>query len=92
MLMKKLLTLITFCLMNTKNSHTDCLLVQDFSSKEILLQKGEECETAQSPASTLKVALSLIGFNEKLLTDRNNPKIEYKKEYGEIMGFNPMKI
>lgn len=37
-----------------------------------MFQEGE-CEKAYSPASTFKIALSLIGFDSGILKDKNNP-------------------
>lgn len=39
------------------------------------------CDTAQSPASTFKVALSLMGFDSGVLQSASAPKMPFKKGY-----------
>ena len=67
----------------------ECFIAKDIATNKILIQDGDKCETKQSPASSFKIAISLIGFNEKILIDENNPSMEYKTEYRKDLNFDP---
>jgi beta-lactamase class D len=60
---------------------TLCTLVVDSKSGVLLTEKGD-CETRVTPASTFKVALAAIGFEEGLLQGPHEPVRQYRK--GEV--------
>jgi len=54
-----------------------CTLISDVNMSAILYQRGE-CSARVSPASTFKLALSLMGFDSGFLHDRHSPALAYK--------------
>jgi beta-lactamase class D len=53
----------------------------------VLLEQGD-CRTRITPASTFKIALSLIGFDAGLLKDTHHPELPYKDGYVDWGGAN----
>lgn len=49
-------------------------------SGDIIKTEGN-CDIQNPPCSTFKVALALMGFDSKILTDKDFPKWSFKKEY-----------
>jgi beta-lactamase class D len=60
---------------------TLCTLVIDSKSGAVLTENGD-CETRVTPASTFKIALAAIGFEEGLLAGPHEPVRQYRK--GEV--------
>ncbi len=58
-----------------------CMLVVDAGSGKVLAKEGEACAQRNSPASTFKVALALMGFEAGILQDSHHPLWPYRKEY-----------
>ena len=59
-----------------------CFTVYDVNSRTYkTTYNGELCEEQLSPCSTFKVALSLMGFDSKILLDENTPKWDFKESY-----------
>lgn len=46
-----------------------------------ILKAEGACDDQNPPCSTFKVALALMGFDAKILTDKDSPKWSFKKEY-----------
>lgn len=63
------------------NSTGSCFLLVDLKSGKTLQQSGELCDTRFSPASTFKIALSLIGYDSGILKNANSPKWNYHSAY-----------
>lgn len=61
-----------------------CTFIADAATGEVLVQEGP-CAGRESPASTFKVALSLMGFDSGLLVDAHTPAEPYKPEYRAMM-------
>ena len=59
---------------------TNCFLVKE--NNTIIVSEGD-CTSRHAPCSTFKIALSLIGYNEGLLTDETHPELPYKKGYAD---------
>jgi len=57
-----------------------CTVLTDANSAEILLQEGS-CDQPMSPASTFKIAISLLGFDAGILTDEHSPALPFKEGY-----------
>jgi beta-lactamase class D len=55
-----------------KNAYADCVILAD--RKKFIINEGD-CKTRYTPASTFKIAISLMGYNEGILIDENNPKV-----------------
>lgn len=56
----------------------DCWLIQDGAK---VLQETGACQQRQSPCSTFKIPLSLIGYQEGIFIDATHPAMPYKPEY-----------
>ena len=61
-----------------KNAYADCFILAD--RKKFIINEGE-CKTRYTPASTFKIAISVMGYNEGILIDENNPKVKFKEGY-----------
>jgi beta-lactamase class D len=68
----------------TTRAGTACTIIVDANSGEVLVQQGA-CGTRASPASTFKMALSLMGFDAGVLVDAHTPALPYKDEYKAAM-------
>ena len=61
-------------------AHTVCTVVADAMSGKVLKQDGD-CATRVTPASTFKIAISLMGFDSGYLKDAHDPTLPYRKGY-----------
>ncbi|MFX5793638.1 penicillin-binding transpeptidase domain-containing protein, partial [Acinetobacter baumannii] len=52
----------------TAHARTLCTVIADAASGNVLMQEGD-CATRVTPASTFKIALSLMGFDAGILKD-----------------------
>lgn len=68
-------------------ARTLCTVVADAANGDVLLEQGD-CRTRVTPASTFKIALSLIGFDSGFLKDAHHPEFPYKEGYVEWGGAN----
>jgi beta-lactamase class D len=59
-------------------ARADCFVASEKSA--VLLQSGD-CHTPQSPCSTFKIPLSLMGYDAGILTDENTPILPFKKSH-----------
>lgn len=57
-----------------------CTTVADAGSGQQLRQDGT-CERRVTPASTFKVAISLMGYDSGFLTDEHSPALPFRKGY-----------
>lgn len=57
-----------------------CTAVADAASGQVLLQRGD-CETRVTPASTFKIAISLMGYDAGILKDAHHPEMPFRAEY-----------
>jgi beta-lactamase class D len=60
---------------------TTCTLVVDATTGATIVRVGDRCDERLTPASTFKIALSLIGFDSGILRDANDPAWPYRDEY-----------
>ena len=58
-----------------------CVLVVDAQSGATLAREGAQCETRNSPASTFKLALALLGYDAGVLIDAHRPAFPYREDY-----------
>lgn len=58
----------------------DCTLVVDAASGAALVREGT-CDARVTPASTFKIAISLMGFDSGVLRDDHYPYMPYKASY-----------
>jgi len=68
-------------LAGTARAETVCSLVAELESGAAVAQTGLGCLERNAPASTFKVALSLMGFDAGVLIDAHNPSWPYREEY-----------
>jgi beta-lactamase class D len=66
---------------------TICTVVADASTGETIVQQGD-CAGRVTPASTFKVALSVIGYDTGFLKDEHNPTLPFRKGYVDWGGDN----
>lgn len=59
-----------------------CTLVQAVGSAEPLIREGD-CDGRMSPASTFKVAISLMGFDAGIFTSPDAPELPFKEGYDD---------
>ncbi len=61
----------------TAHARTLCTVIADAASGNVLMQEGD-CATRVTPASTFKIALSLMGFDAGILKDEHTPTLPYR--------------
>ena len=59
-------------------AHADCTLIADATTKQIVKQEGA-CYTRITPASTFKIAISLMGYDAGFLRSEHAPLLQYRK-------------
>lgn len=67
------------------SAHTICTVVADPGSRKILLEQGD-CATRTTPASTFKIAISLMGYDSGFLKDAHNPTLAFHEGYPDWGG------
>ncbi|QHP94092.1 Beta-lactamase OXA-18 [Burkholderia glumae] len=68
------------------DTRTLCTIVADAASGRVLAERGEGCATRVTPASTFKIALSLMGFDAGVLTDAHAPVLPFRAGYPDWGG------
>jgi beta-lactamase class D/beta-lactamase regulating signal transducer with metallopeptidase domain len=58
----------------------DCTVMLDAASGAVLVREGT-CDERVTPASTFKIAISLMGFDSGVLRDDHTPYLPYKPSY-----------
>lgn len=58
----------------------DCTIMADASSGKELVREGS-CDERVTPASTFKIAISLMGFDSGVLRDDHSPYLPYEERY-----------
>jgi len=58
------------------DARTICTIIAEATSGNVLMQTGD-CATRVTPASTFKIALSLMGFDAGILQDEHTPTLAY---------------
>src|SRR5690348_16974520 len=69
----------------TVNAKPLCTVVADAVTGRILVQQGE-CATRVTPASTFKIAISLMGFDSGFLKNEHSPTLPYRDGYPDWGG------
>lgn len=60
---------------------TTCTLIVDAATGATQVRIGDRCDERQTPASSFKVPLALIGFDTGILQDGDRPAWPYREEY-----------
>lgn len=62
------------------SSRLDCTVIVDAGSGDFVVHDGT-CDSRVTPASTFKIAISLMGFDSGVLRDEHTPYLPYKPSY-----------
>lgn len=77
--MKKLILLFSLlCLSLSGYAQSQCFIATE--NNHVLQQTGD-CVTRHAPCSTFKIAISLMGYNERILIDTTHPVYPFKPGY-----------
>tara|TARA_R110000751_G_scaffold8041_3_gene32518 strand:+ start:22398 stop:22883 length:486 start_codon:yes stop_codon:yes gene_type:complete len=84
-LLKYFLCVIAVCVFlpaiaSLAGADTVCTIVVSAKSGRGIIEEGD-CDLRMSPASTFKVAISLMGFDTGILQSVDEPKLPFKKNY-----------
>ena len=63
-----------------------CTIIADANSGKPLLQRGPACSERVTPASSFKLAISLMGYDAGVLQDSAQPALPYQPEYPDWGG------
>nr|WP_260466475.1 MULTISPECIES: class D beta-lactamase [Pseudomonas] len=80
-----------FLMCSAVQAGTLCTLIADAHTQEVIVKKGE-CSQRVTPASTFKIALSLMGYDSGFLKDATTPTLAYKTgdpDWGGAMWLRP---
>lgn len=82
--MKKTILIFWFGLLLGTHAFADtkCFLAKE--NNKVIVQEGD-CIARHSPCSSFKIAISLMGYNEGILTDEIQPVLPFKKGYVNYM-------
>ncbi len=67
-------------------AHELCTLIADADSGKLILQRGPACSERVTPASTFKLAISLMGYDTGVLKDAVEPALPYQAGYPDWGG------
>ena len=70
---------------STAQARTICTAVADATTGEFLVQRGN-CKQRVTPASTFKLALSVMAFDNGFLTDAHTPTLAFQPGYPDWGG------
>lgn len=66
-------------------AHTVCTVIADAASGKLVSEQGD-CATRTTPASTFKIAISLMGFDSGFLKDAHSPVLAFRAGYPDWGG------
>lgn len=66
-------------------SEEETFLLVNGITNEIIIEIGPHTNERITPCSTFKIALSLIGYDAKILEDKNNPIWLFKEGYDDYL-------
>lgn len=70
----------TMAALSSAHSAELCTAIADAGTGKVLMQRGD-CGHRVTPASTFKIAISLMGFDAGFLKDEHTPKILFREGY-----------
>ena len=79
-MLKKIIFYLCFIFVNNlfaKNVDVDCFIIKH--NENVVYNEGDSCNIYYSPASTFKIIIAIMGYNENILVDENNPLIHSPK-------------
>lgn len=65
-------------------ANISCTLIHELGAVQPILRQGA-CDTRVSPASTFKIAISLMGYDSGILTSQTEPKLPFHEGYADWM-------
>ena len=71
----------------TAQAKTLCTVIADAVTGDVLTEEGD-CRTRVTPASTFKIALSVMGYDSGFLIDPNTPSLPFRRGYADWGGEN----
>lgn len=82
MIFEKIKPAISFslCLFSAANAAELCTAVADAKSGKVVFERGE-CNQQVTPASTFKIAISLMGYDSGFIKDEHTPVLPYRPGY-----------
>jgi beta-lactamase class D len=82
--MKNALALLCFfSMLQAAEARELCTVFADADTGKIIFQRGEHCDQRVTPASTFKIAISLMGYDSGFLKDEHSPKLPFKEGYDD---------
>jgi beta-lactamase class D len=69
------------CLATSAAAAPVCTLLVEAESGKVVERQGAGCETRNSPASTFKVPIAVMGYDANILSDAHAPAWPYRAEY-----------
>ncbi|MFS8115610.1 class D beta-lactamase [Rhizobium jaguaris] len=70
---------------DSAQAKTICTIVADAKSGTTLIEQGD-CKSRVTPASTFKIALSVMGYDAGFLKDEHTPNLPFRKGYLDYGG------
>ncbi len=68
------------CIAASAHAKTICTAIADAGTGKLLVQDGD-CGRRASPASTFKIAISLMGYDAGFLRNEHDPVLPYRDSY-----------
>jgi beta-lactamase class D len=66
--------------MSGANAREVCTAVADAATGQVVIRRGD-CQRQVTPASTFKIAISLMGYDSGFLKDEHRPKLPFREGY-----------
>lgn len=77
--------LLAIVSMRAAGAREVCTAVADAASGKVMVERGD-CSTRVTPASTFKIAISLMGYDSGFLKDEHRPVLPYRQGYIDWAG------
>jgi len=72
--------LLSFVTASIASAHDVCTALADAATGKVLVERGD-CRTRVTPASTFKIAISLMGYDTGFLKDEHTPTLPFREGY-----------
>jgi beta-lactamase class D len=69
------------CVASAATAAPVCTLLVEADSGKVIARQGAQCDRRNSPASTFKLAIAVMGYDAGVLTGPHTPAWPYKPEY-----------
>lgn len=82
MRLKRLMAIAAFSLapLSFAQAGEVCTMIADARTGDVVVQRGD-CQTRVTPASTFKIAISLMGYDSGFLKDEHSPELPFRNGY-----------